>query len=185
MIVWSRPHLRLLAVADRVDEQLPQRHALECLAEHVEDLATVGLPLLLDLLQQPKEDVPLAGAGRDHVPEMADLLLADPVDAAKPLLDPVRVPRQVVVDHQVGPLQVEALTGRIGGDQDDALGVLAEAGLHGTTLQARDTTMDRGDSLGPAEQRPGLVDEVAQGVAVFGEDDDLAQGAGRLVAHLS
>ena len=40
---------------------------------------------------------------------MADLGLADPVDTPEPLLDSVRVPRQVVVDHQVRTLQVNAL----------------------------------------------------------------------------
>jgi hypothetical protein len=32
---------------------------------------------------------------------MADLRLADAVDAAEALLEPVRVPREVVVHHQV------------------------------------------------------------------------------------
>ena len=37
---------------------------------------------------------------------MADLRLADAVDAAEALFQPVRVPGQVVVDHQVGALQM-------------------------------------------------------------------------------
>jgi len=45
---------------------------------------------------------------------VADLSLADPVDTAEALLDPVGVPGQVVVDHQVGPLQVQALPGGVG-----------------------------------------------------------------------
>ena len=45
-------------------------------------------------------------------------MLADAVDAPEPLLDPVRVPRQVVVDHQVRGLEVQALAGRVGGEQD-------------------------------------------------------------------
>ena len=49
--------------------------------------------------------------------------LADAVDAAEPLLDAVRVPRQVVVDHQVGGLQVEALAGGVGGHQHLAVAV--------------------------------------------------------------
>ncbi|MFN7871775.1 MAG: hypothetical protein ACK5QQ_06200 [Cyanobacteriota bacterium] len=46
---------------------------------------------------------------------MADLLLADPVDAPEALLQPVGVPGQVVIHHQVCPLQVHALPGRIVG----------------------------------------------------------------------
>ena len=57
---------------------------------------------------------------------MADLGLADAVDAAEPLLEPVRVPRQVVVDHQVGALEVHALAGGVGGDQHAHVGVGAE-----------------------------------------------------------
>ena len=95
-------------------------------AEHVEDLAAVGLALLLDLLQQPGEDLALAGVAGDEVPQAADLRLADAVDAAEALLDPVRVPRQVVVDHQVRGLEVEALAGGVGGQQDLAVGVLGE-----------------------------------------------------------
>ena len=49
---------------------------------------------------------------------MAHLGLADAVDPAEPLLDAVGVPRQVVVDHEVGALQVQALAGGIGRDQD-------------------------------------------------------------------
>ena len=75
--------------------------ALEQLAEHVEDLAAERLARLLQLLEQAGVDLALAGVGGDQVPEVADLGLADAVDAAEALLDPVGVPGQVVVDHQV------------------------------------------------------------------------------------
>ena len=67
------------------------------------------------------EDLALAGVVGDQVPQVADLGLADAVDAAEPLLDPVRVPRQVVVDHQVRALQVQALARGVGGDQHPAV----------------------------------------------------------------
>ena len=57
----------------------------------------------------------------DEVPQAADLFLADAVDAAEALLDPVRVPRQVVVDHQMCGLEVQALAGCVGGEQDLAV----------------------------------------------------------------
>ena len=87
-------------------------------AEHVEHLAAVGLALLLDLRQQAREHLALARVLGDEVPQAADLVLADAVDAPEALLDPVRVPRQVVVDHQVRDLEVQALAGRVGGEQD-------------------------------------------------------------------
>jgi hypothetical protein len=52
-----------------------------------------------------------------EIPQVARLGLADAVNPPEPLLDAVRIPRQVVVDHQVGALKVDALTGGIGCDQ--------------------------------------------------------------------
>ena len=48
-LLHVRPRLGQLAVADRVDQQRPQRRLAERRAEHVEHLAAVGLALLLDL----------------------------------------------------------------------------------------------------------------------------------------
>jgi hypothetical protein len=48
---------------------------------------------------------------------VANLRLANTVDAAEPLLQAVGVPRQVVVDHQIGALQVDALPCCVGGKQ--------------------------------------------------------------------
>ena len=121
----SRPDLGLVAVADRLDQQVAQRRPRKTLAEHVEDLAAERLALLVDLLEQPLEHLALAGVVGDEVPQVADLGLADAVDAAEALLDAVRVPRQVVVDHQVRALEVEALAGGVGGDQDEHVRVLA------------------------------------------------------------
>ena len=125
-----RLHLGPLAVADGVDEQLPQGLAPERLTEHVEDLIAERPALLLELLEQPLEDLALPGVVGDEVPEVADLLLADAVDAPEPLLDPVGVPWQVVVDHQMRPLEVDALAGGVGGDQDQHVLVLGEGLLH-------------------------------------------------------
>ncbi len=63
----------------------------------------------------------------DQVPEAADLFLADAVDAAEALLDAVGVPRQVVVDHQVRSLQIHALAGSIGGEEDLDVAVLGNS----------------------------------------------------------
>ena len=51
------------------------------------------------------------------------------MDAAEALFEAVRIPRQVVVDHQVGVLEVDAFTGGVGGDEDADLGVGAEERL--------------------------------------------------------
>ena len=86
------------------------------LAQHVEDLSAQSRPSLLQLLQQLEIDLTLTGLVGHQVPQMADLGLADAVDAAKALLQAVGVPWQVVVHHEVSPLQVNAFTSGVGGE---------------------------------------------------------------------
>ena len=62
---------------------------------------------------------------------------------------------QVVVDHQVGALEVEALAGGVGGDQDLDVGVLGERLRDLAALVAADAAVDRDDRLGAAEERRG------------------------------
>ena len=116
---------------------------------------------------------------------MAHLVLPDAVNAAEPLLDPVRVPRQVVVDHQVGALQVQALTGGVGGDQDAHVLVLGEQLLVFAPFLPPDAAVDPDHRLVPAQQRPDVVDQVGEGVLVLGEDDDLAQCAVGVVQQVA
>ena len=56
-----------------------------------------------ELLSQPLQDLFVAGVHKVHVGDLDDLVLAVPVDAAVPLLQPVRVPRQLVVDQPWEP----------------------------------------------------------------------------------
>jgi hypothetical protein len=81
----------------------------------------------LELVEQAPVDVALAGLVGHQVPQVADLRLADAVDAPEALLQPVGVPGQVVVDHEVGALEVDALAGGIGGDQHVDRGVVRKA----------------------------------------------------------
>ncbi len=76
------------------------------------------------LSQKREVDITFAGLVGHQVPEVADLGLADAVNATEALLDAVRVPRQVVVDHQVRALQVDALPGGIGGEENLDLGIV-------------------------------------------------------------
>ena len=167
-------HLGLIAVADGLDQQIAQRLALELeLAEHVEDLAAEGLAGLLQLLQQLAIDVAFAGLLGHQVPEVADLGLADAVDAAEALLDAVGVPGQVVVHHQVGALEVDALAGGVGGQQHLHLGVVLERLLRLHALLAAHAAVDHDHGLLTAEQRGDAVLKIVQRVAVLGEEDQL------------
>ena len=84
------------------------------------------LARLLQLLQELPVDVALARLLGHEVPEVADLRLADAVDAPEPLLEPVRVPGQVVVHHEVRALEVDALPCGVGREQDLDLRVVLE-----------------------------------------------------------
>ena len=168
------PHLGLIAVADGLDEQFTERPAVELeLAEHVEDLAAERLARLLELFQKPAVDVAFAGLLRDQVPEVADLGLADAVDAAEPLLEAVRVPRQVVVDHQVSALKIDALARGVGGQQHLHLGVVPERLLRLQAILAAHAAVDDDHGLLAAEQRRDPLLQIVQRVAVLGEDDEL------------
>src|ERR1039458_9598749 len=60
---------------------------------------------------QEVQDALLQGASGRHVRQDDVVRLSDPVNAAEPLLDLHRVPRQVEVDHGVTELQVATLAG--------------------------------------------------------------------------
>ena len=129
-------------------KQIAQRSALELeLAEHVEDLAAQRLARLLKLLKQRAVNVAFSGLLGHQVPEVADLGLADAVDAAETLLDPVWVPGQVVIDHQVGTLQIDAFTGGVGGKQHLHLWVVFEGFLRLQPLFATHAAVDDDDCL--------------------------------------
>ena len=89
-------------------------------AEHVAAGAELAGDLG-ELFPQPLQDLLIAGVFQVQVADLHDLLLAVPVDAAVALLQPVGVPRQLVVDDDVAAvLQVQALSGGVGGQQHRA-----------------------------------------------------------------
>ncbi len=69
-----------VAVADRVDQKIAQRLALEQLAQHVVDLAAEGCARFFQLVQQASINLAFACVGGAQVPQVADLGLPDPVD---------------------------------------------------------------------------------------------------------
>jgi hypothetical protein len=93
-------------------------------------------------------------------PQAAYLELADAVDPAEALFESVRVPGQVVVDHQVRPLEVEALTGGVGGNQDLAVEVLGELLGDPAPLPPPYAAMDGDDSSGAPEESADTVGQV-------------------------
>ena len=115
----------------------------EQFAEHVVDLAAERRARLLQLFQQAPIDLALARVGGAQVPKVADLGLADAMDAAEALLHPVRVPGQVVVDHEVrAALKIHAFAGGIVGDHDPDERIGIEGGDGGAAGLAGDAAMD-------------------------------------------
>ena len=92
--------------------------------------------LFFDFVEEPEIDLRFSCVFGDEVPHVADLALANAVYSPEALLDAVRVPRQVVVDDEVGALQVDAFAGGVGGDKDQAVLVLGEPLLDGAAFFA-------------------------------------------------
>ena len=106
------------------------------------------------------------------------------MDASEALFDPVRVPRQVVVDEQVRvAVQVHALTGGVSGDEEHALLVLLECFLRLLPILTAGAAVDGDDSVVPAKVLGQAGYKVVEGVLVLGEDDDLPPCPG-VVTHL-
>ena len=114
---------------------------------------------------------------------MAHFGLPDAVNAPEPLFQTVRVPGQVIVDHQMRALQVDAFAGGIGGQQDENVLVLFERLLSFGALLAAHSAVNGDERLGSAEKRAEPLGQVVQRVAVLGEDDHLSPVAMR-IKHL-
>jgi hypothetical protein len=109
-----------------------------------------------------------------HVEDDDALRLTVTVETADALHQPHRVPRQVVIDHDVAvALQVDALAARFGGDQE--LGRFLEAGDRLAPQWMGHGTVDLLHAA-RAETRLQRLLEVALGGAVFGEDQHLLVG---------
>ena len=77
----------------------------EDLADDVEHGGVVqGVANLVQLVEEPLEDATLDRVGGDEVEDEAIVMLAIAVDAAHPLLQPVGIPGDVVVEQDVAAL---------------------------------------------------------------------------------
>jgi hypothetical protein len=141
----------------------------EDILDHVEDLVVAErLAHAVELLQEAHEHLALAGVRRDEVEYLDFVLLAVAVDSPHSLFQPVRVPRQIPVDHHPAELEVDALTGGICPDQE--LGVLPEPLFGGDAVLELHAPVDDADGTAPLAKLSG---QVLQGVPVLGKDEDL------------
>ena len=93
---------------------------------------------------------------------MTNLLLADAMDASKTLFKAVWVPRQVVIDHQVGILKIHAFTRRISGEEYADCWVRTEKGLTFAAFIAMCAAMNGNDGIGSAEDTADFPFKIVQ-----------------------
>ena len=80
-------------------------------------------------------------------------------------------------------LQVQALASSIRGQQDYCVGIVGEPFAGEFAVLAAGAAVDRDDRVRTPELGGDLGLQVAEGVAVLGEDDDLARVAGTVVGQ--
>ena len=96
------------------------------------------------------------------------------MNAAKPLLHAVGIPGQVVIDHEVGVLQVHAFASGIGGQQYHHIGVVAKGFLHLAPVIAVDAAVDGDHGLFAAQRVAHAHQQVIERIPVLCEYDDLS-----------
>ena len=151
----------------------------------------VGAELATDLpqpLQELLEHAAFAGVAGHEIEDDAVVLLAVAMNTADPLLEPDRVPRDVVVDHLGAKLEVDPFARGLGGDEH--LGGLAEIPLRVDAASWRITiadlhpTVDLGDGEAPLPQLAvraailAVADEEVERVLMLGEEQKLFRRVG-------
>ena len=176
-----------VTVADCVDKQVFEGTAVEGVgvAEHVEEVAVIGFGHSVDFFEQPVKHIAFASVAGNQVPEVADLALTDTVNATESLFDAIGVPGQIIVDHEVGTLQVEPLASSVGGEQHEGARVVRELFADGLAKMPRRAPMNGNNSVGAAQLGADFILQVGEGIAVFGEDNDLAVFPIRAGQHLA
>ena len=95
------------------------------------------------------------------------------MDAAEALLNPVGVPWQVVIDHQVSALKVDPLAGGIRGNKHLHFRVVSERLLRLHAFLATHATVNDDHRRRAPKQGDDVLFEISQGVAMLGENNQL------------
>ncbi len=143
-------------------------------SEDVKDSITERFALTCQFLEELSEDVAFARVEREEIPEMADFCLADPVDASEALFDAVRVPRQVIVCHEVRALQVDAFAGGIGSDENFRVRIVAKGIFCCLALLAVHPAVDHDYGFLATIKLAQILHEIIERIPMLSEDDELA-----------
>ena len=103
---------------------------------------------------------------------MANLGLADAVDTSEALLQTIWIPRQVIVHHEMSPLEVDALACSIRSQENLDFRIMEETFLGLAAFLSPHTTMNVHESLGTPENSAYLFFQIVERVAVFREDNN-------------
>src|ERR1039458_189375 len=174
--------LWLVAVTNRLHQEVLQTQVFKDFPEDVEHPTLERVAFHFQFLEQAMVNVALASLLGHQIPQMANLSLTDAVDAPKSLLKAIRVPRQIVVDHEIRSLEVHALSGRVGCHQYTHLRIGTEKRLQAPALVPMRAAMDGHNGVAVAEDAGDPAMQVIQRIAMFGENDDLSL-ATRSVTH--
>ena len=108
---------------------------------------------------------------------MADLGLANAVNASEALLESIGIPRQIVIDHEVRTLQIDTLARSIGCDEYPHVLVLRKAMLRRPTVITGHSAANHHNRIWVAQQDADLLLEIGQRVLMLRKDDELLAGA--------
>ena len=95
------------------------------------------------------------------------------MNTAKSLLDPIRVPRQIVVDHQIGVLKVDTFASRVCRDQEANRRIVSEFVLDLQPFLAGNGTMDTADAVRLPCQGADFLLQIKECVLMLCEDNEL------------
>jgi hypothetical protein len=113
---------------------------------------------------------------------MTNFRLSDAVDAAEALFDSVRIPRKVVIDHEIA-LKIDAFAGGVVRDHHANNRVGIECGNGRAPRFAGNAAMH--DDYGRGVAKPGgnFLLQVFERVLGLGEDQDFPPQASRWIEH--
>ena len=111
--------------------------------------------------------------------------MTDTVNTTESLFDAIGVPGQIIVDHEVGTLQVKPLASGVGSKQHEGARVVRELFADSLAKMPRRTPMNGDNSIGATQLGADFILQVGEGIAVFGEDNDLAVFPIRAGQHLA
>ena len=171
--------LGLFSIPDSLDEKIAQRFSLKLeFAQDIKDLAAEGLAGLFQFVQEFSIDIAFPGFFSHQIPQMADFGLTDTMNPSESLFNPVGVPGQVIIDHEMGALQINPFTGGIGGQEDLNLGIMAEGFLDFQAIFASNSPMNHDHGGFPSQKggNPGF--QIIEGVPVFGKNNQFLMDRG-------